>query len=563
MKKIILLLTTLLFAFYSQAATQKITVLFEKDKSTLTEASKEQLNHVLPAQMFYLMGHTDNDGDDNYNQSLSKRRVDAVATYLRSKKRIDRTKLITNYFGERQPVNPNLTEEQKSQNRRVVVSYIADPLLVYDVPVQLFTINNYRDTTVVGENGTKLFFPAHCFKEQNVSIQLREYTDTKSILSANLSTLSDGRMLETSGMVYVEAYDNDYNRLELQQPMDITFKNKGTTYNDFKYFKGEYNQDLSMNWTTSGTTKQNYDEGYLRQFQIDANGYNGTHLVGSLLSSLKKITDDKSFIALANVPCFQDSKVYLDIDLDGKLRRVVTNLKDKSCECEQLFQSKVKQYFDHTYAIQKNASYNYENQPHIEFGVRNVSTDKRAKGQLEPLAKTIVKFDDFAMVIKGKQLEKLAEAKQKADSIEYAKQEEETNAYFEQLAFAQRKLSEEQIKNYKAFKEIEIATANMGWINCDRFLSSIMIPVSIKTNDEVNFRLVFKKINAILAGSSINNQSDFSVPANEDVTMIATQTKDNKYYYDIQKVNTSQLSNVKLNLKEVDHKKLSEEVSKI
>lgn len=563
MKKIILLLTTLFFAFYCQAATQKITVLFEKDKSTLTEASKEQLNHVLPAQMFYLMGHTDNDGDDTYNQSLSKRRVDAVATYLRSKKRIDRTKLITNYFGERQPVNPNLTEEQKSQNRRVEVSCIADPLLVYDVPVQLFTINNHRDTTIVGENGTKLFFPAHCFKEQNVSIQLREYTDTKSILSANLSTLSDGRMLETSGMAYVDAYDNDYNRLELQQPMDITFKNKGTTHNDFKYFKGEYNQDLSMNWTTSGTTKQNYDEGYLRQFQIDANGYNGSHLVGSLLSSLKKMTDDKSFIALANVPCFQDSKVYLDIDLDGKLRRVVTNLKDKSCECEQLFQSKVKQYFNHTYAIQKNVSYNYEDQPHIEFGVRNVSTDKRAKGQLEPLAKTTVKFDDFAMVIKGKQLEKLAEAKQKADSIEYAKQEEEVNSYFEQLGIAQRKLAEQQIKNYKAFKEIEIATANMGWINCDRFLSSIMIPVSIKTTDEVNFRLVFKKINAILAGSSINNRSDFSVPANEDVTLIATQTKDNKYFYDIQKVNTSQLSNVKLNLKEVDHKKLSEEVSKI
>lgn len=563
MKKIILLLTTLFFAFYCQAATQKITVLFEKDKSTLTEASKEQLNHVLPSQMFYLMGHTDNDGDDTYNQSLSKRRVDAVATYLRSKKRIDRTKLVTNYFGERQPVNPNLTEEQKSQNRRVEVSCIADPLLVYDVPVQLFTINNHRDTTIVGENGTKLFFPAHCFKEQNVSIQLREYTDTKSILSANLSTLSDGRMLETSGMAYVDAYDNDYNRLELQQPMDITFKNKGTTHNDFKYFKGEYNQDLSMNWTTSGTTKQNYDEGYLRQFQIDANGYNGSHLVGSLLSSLKKMTDDKSFIALANVPCFQDSKVYLDIDLDGKLRRVVTNLKDKSCECEQLFQSKVKQYFNHTYAIQKNVSYNYEDQPHIEFGVRNVSTDKRAKGQLEPLAKTTVKFDDFAMVIKGKQLEKLAEAKQKADSIEYAKQEEEVNSYFEQLGIAQRKLAEQQIKNYKAFREIEIATANMGWINCDRFLSSIMIPVSIKTTDEVNFRLVFKKINAILAGSSINNRSDFSVPANEDVTLIATQTKDNKYFYDIQKVNTSQLSNVKLNLKEVDHKKLSEEVSKI
>jgi hypothetical protein len=563
MKKIILLLTTLLFAFYSQAATQKITVLFEKDKSTLTEASKEQLNHVLPAQMFYLMGHTDNDGDDTYNQSLSKRRVDAVATYLRSKKRIDRTKLVTNYFGERQPVNPNLTEEQKSQNRRVEVSYIADPLLVYDVPVQLFTINNHRDTTIVGENGTKLFFPAHCFKEQNVSIQLREYTDTKSILSANLSTLSDGRMLETSGMVYVEAYDNDYNRLELQQPMDITFKNKGTTHNDFKYFKGEYNQDLSMNWTTSGTTKQNYDEGYLRQFQIDANGYNGTHLVGSLLSSLKKITDDKTFIALANVPCFQDSKVYLDIDLDGKLRRVVTNLKDKSCECEQLFQSKVKQYFNHTYAIQKNVSYNYEDQPHIEFGVRNVSTDKRAKGQLESLAKTTVKFDDFAMVIKGKQLDKLAAVKRMADSIEYEKELEETRAFIARLNEEKRKEIENQAKEYTAFKEIKMATQSMQWINCDRFLSIPVVTKEIKSEDNVTVRLVFKQMNSVLVGKSEGNVVQLIVPENEVVSLIATQTKDNKYFYDIQKVNTSQLSNVKLNLKEVDHKKLSEEVSKI
>jgi len=370
-------------------------------------------------------------------------------------------------------------------------------------------------------------------------------------------------MLETSGMVYVEAYDNDYNRLELQQPMDITFKNKGTTHNDFKYFKGEYNQDLSMNWTTSGTTKQNYDVGYLRQFQIDANGYNGTHLVGSLLSSLKKITDDKTFIALANVPCFQDSKVYLDIDLDGKLRRVVTNLKDKSCECEQLFQSKVKQYFDHTYAIQKNASYNYEDQPHIEFGVRNVSTDKRAKGQLEPLAKTTVQFDDFAMVIKGKQLDKLAAVKRMADSIEYEKQLEETRAYIARLNAEQRKAIENQAKEAVAFKEIKIATQSLQWINCDRFMSEPVSVKQIQTGEDAMIRLVFTKENSVLGGRSEGKSVQFSVPENQAVTLIATQIKGDKYYYDIQKVNTSQLNAVKLNYKEVDHKKLSEEVSKI
>lgn len=233
MKNLILVLCVLFFALHSHAATQKITVLFEKDKSTLSETTKMQLDKVLPAQMFYLMGHTDNDGEDSYNQALSRRRVESVATYLRSKKYIDQTKLITNYFGESKPVNANLSEEEKSQNRRVEVSYNNDPLLSYDVPVQQFFINNRFDTTLIGMSGTKLFFPANCFATSNVRIQLREYTDIKSILSANLSTMADDKLLETSGMVYLEAFDEQFNKLELKKDMKLTFKNKGTIHNDF------------------------------------------------------------------------------------------------------------------------------------------------------------------------------------------------------------------------------------------------------------------------------------------------------------------------------------------
>jgi outer membrane protein OmpA-like peptidoglycan-associated protein len=66
-------------------------------------------------------GHTDNAGDDAYNQSLSERRAAAVKAYLvgngLASERIDAVGL-----GETQPVADNATEAGRQENRRVVVS---------------------------------------------------------------------------------------------------------------------------------------------------------------------------------------------------------------------------------------------------------------------------------------------------------------------------------------------------------------------------------------------------------------------------------------------------------
>jgi outer membrane protein OmpA-like peptidoglycan-associated protein len=63
-------------------------------------------------------GHTDNTGEDAYNQSLSERRARTVAQYLTSKGVMDQ-RIITVGAGETRPVGNNGTPEGRQSNRRV------------------------------------------------------------------------------------------------------------------------------------------------------------------------------------------------------------------------------------------------------------------------------------------------------------------------------------------------------------------------------------------------------------------------------------------------------------
>ncbi|GAB5535503.1 MAG: hypothetical protein Rubg2KO_17520 [Rubricoccaceae bacterium] len=66
-----------------------------------------------------IQGHTDADGSDDTNQSLSDRRAVAVRAYLEDRG-IAGNRMTTVGYGEGQPVASNDTAEGKAQNRRVV-----------------------------------------------------------------------------------------------------------------------------------------------------------------------------------------------------------------------------------------------------------------------------------------------------------------------------------------------------------------------------------------------------------------------------------------------------------
>jgi OOP family OmpA-OmpF porin len=64
-------------------------------------------------------GHTDNTGDDAYNQQLSDQRAQSVRALLVEKYKIDGSRLEAKGFGETKPVDSNDTAEGRQNNRRV------------------------------------------------------------------------------------------------------------------------------------------------------------------------------------------------------------------------------------------------------------------------------------------------------------------------------------------------------------------------------------------------------------------------------------------------------------
>ena len=71
-----------------------------------------------PNTVIHVVGHTDSDGADDYNQGLSERRAASVANFLIGQG-VDPSRIRQEGRGEREPIASNATEDGKRRNRRV------------------------------------------------------------------------------------------------------------------------------------------------------------------------------------------------------------------------------------------------------------------------------------------------------------------------------------------------------------------------------------------------------------------------------------------------------------
>jgi len=97
---------------------------FDTNKATLKAESMGPINKIYqlmqkqPDLNFSVEGHTDSDGDDASNMTLSKARGKSVMNKL-IEMGISANRLKSNGFGERKPLDNNSTPEGKANNRRV------------------------------------------------------------------------------------------------------------------------------------------------------------------------------------------------------------------------------------------------------------------------------------------------------------------------------------------------------------------------------------------------------------------------------------------------------------
>ena len=80
-----------------------------------------------PALVLRVEGHTDDVGDEAYNQDLSRRRASAVAGWLGSKG-LDASRVTVAGYGELRPLAPNFDEPGRAENRRVELFLTRDVL---------------------------------------------------------------------------------------------------------------------------------------------------------------------------------------------------------------------------------------------------------------------------------------------------------------------------------------------------------------------------------------------------------------------------------------------------
>jgi outer membrane protein OmpA-like peptidoglycan-associated protein len=109
-------------------------LLFDVNKADLQYNAQQNLTNLSVILNKYedtnilIEGHTDSDGSEEYNQTLSERRSTSVSAYL-AKNSVGSPRMTTIGYGETQPVADNSTSTGKQANRRVEVAIMANDKL--------------------------------------------------------------------------------------------------------------------------------------------------------------------------------------------------------------------------------------------------------------------------------------------------------------------------------------------------------------------------------------------------------------------------------------------------
>ncbi len=110
---------------YDQIA--RTAILYPPSQWELSDSSRERLKVIQQyvatdsaVIKVYVDGHSDASGRRLINRDLSKKRAEAVFDYL-VKLGMNKDMLVTRYHGERYPVVPNTSAENRTRNRRVTI----------------------------------------------------------------------------------------------------------------------------------------------------------------------------------------------------------------------------------------------------------------------------------------------------------------------------------------------------------------------------------------------------------------------------------------------------------
>ncbi len=232
MKNTYFILIMVFFSFTQNATGQSNinkTVHFNVDEYTLSKSAEDDLLnliHILKGSNesdLKIVGHTDQDGSVEYNMNLSQKRAEAVQQFIVNEG-YPSVDIQLNFLGESNLLADANDQQSMQKNRRVTVvanMYNYDSvsefvsLLESNGPDKV-TIDQKQPDEINLSNGTLVKLPAQAFcnmdgsplENDKVEMIFKEAFDYTQMLDERLSTQTADYILETGGMVYIEASQN-------------------------------------------------------------------------------------------------------------------------------------------------------------------------------------------------------------------------------------------------------------------------------------------------------------------------------------------------------------------
>lgn len=388
-------------------------------------------------------------------------------------------------------------------------------------------VNTEKSASIIFKEGTKILIPANAFLDAKtgkpvigkIDLEVKEFYKLSDILMANLTTKSNDKILETGGMLYIDATLNGSElKLKPEKSINIVFKNSGKER--MQLFYGE-ELDNRINWKLN----EELESIEVNEVTIEVEEVKD-YLIGSFnvreIPTYNGCEDQDKDCTIKEITKFISRKFNTEIISGRKRIRIIIKV-DETGKVTQVLTSNLD-------SILK------EELNRVLMALPQMIP---AKNNGKPIASQLL----FPIVL--------------SDGIDEL--------------IVTNSLTGTIIANPKFGRDEDGSTLNspkLGWINCDRFVNSrkkkIKYKLKIKDSEGANVKMIFKSISSVLPSKKSNGEYSFGdIPIDEDVILLAIKKKGNQLFLGIKEVKTKAISEIDLNFKEVTVDELKTELIKL
>lgn len=383
---------------------------------------------------------------------------------------------------------------------------------VFSNDFQIFEIDPNNANELKCKNGTIINLPAHALVLKNglepkgkVSIHVQEFSNYLEMYKHNVTTSSNGKLLETGGSCYIKAESNgDSVMLKENQTYTIAFPSKKDMR--MKTFVGERDTIGDLNWI----------EDKVPSISKDVN-------LKSLAEQSRPIKDCD-----CNKEIYRFQTLVTDEGFyNSKTDEYSYNVLSKSKKVVELFDT-----FNGIITPEIKTLYKLKSKLRLRFGVDSLGKLVRFDYNFRVNRKTEKAIKEAAnFVLANAQVDLLAKGAKNViitvDLVPTATTQTEELAVIDTTAPI-------AVQNKAKQSNMNILVArSFGYINCDYFLnkSNLLTKLVIKIPSDQTDVKVFFKSNKVVARCSVSgNEAAFAnAPENETILIVGTVMKNNKW----------------------------------